>query len=311
METLISFVIPCYRSENTINKVVVEIINTVSAREGYDYEIIAVNDCSPDHVGSVLRKLAEENSRIKVINFAKNMGKHAAVLAGYAVAKGEYIVDLDDDCQSPVYELWKLLDPVANDECDYATAEYSKKKESAFKSFGSNVNLWMSRILLEKPKGLRFENFSVMKKFVCEEAVNYKNPFPYIEGLVLRITKNVITVPMEQRERGDDNTSGFTFKKSMKLLVNGLTAFSVKPLRFASVFGLIFAMIGFIWGAYTVIHKLVNPETLLGYSSLLAVLLLTSGMIMMMLGMIGEYIGRIYICINDSPQYVIKDTINL
>lgn len=311
MDTLISFVIPCYRSENTISKVVVEIINTVSAREGFDYEIIAVNDCSPDHVGSVLRKLAEENNRIKVINFAKNMGKHAAVLAGYAVAKGEYIVDLDDDCQSPVYELWKLLDPVANDECDYATAEYSKKKESAFKSFGSNVNLWMSRILLEKPKGLRFENFSVMKKFVCEEAVNYKNPFPYIEGLILRITKNVKTVPMEQRERGDDNASGFTFKKSMKLLVNGLTAFSVKPLRFASVFGLIFAMIGFIWGAYTVIHKLVNPETLLGYSSLLAVLLLTSGMIMMMLGMIGEYIGRIYICINDSPQYVIKDTINL
>jgi undecaprenyl-phosphate 4-deoxy-4-formamido-L-arabinose transferase len=311
MNTLISFVIPCYRSENTISKVVDEIINTVSTREGYDYEIIAVNDCSPDKVGSVLRKLAESNSRIKVINFAKNMGKHAAVLAGYAVTKGAYVVDLDDDCQSPVYELWKLLDPVANDECDYATAEYSTKKESAFKSFGSDVNLWMSRILLEKPKGLRFENFSVMKKFICDEVVNYKNPFPYIEGLVLRVTKNVKTVPMEQRERGDDNASGFTFKKSMKLLVNGLTAFSVKPLRFASIFGFLFAMFGFIWGTYTVINKLIDSDVLIGYSSLMAVLLLASGMIMMMLGMIGEYIGRIYICINDSPQYVIKNTINL
>lgn len=311
MSELISFVIPCYRSEKTIGKVIREIIETVEQRNEYDYEIIAVNDCSPDHVYDVLKAYAADNSKIKVINFAKNMGKHAAVLAGYAVAKGDYVVDLDDDFQSPVYELWKLLEPVKNDECDYATAKYYQKKQSLFKNIGSDINLHMSEIMLEKPKGLRFENFSVMKSFVCKEIVNYKNPYPYLEGLVLRITTRIMTVPMEERARGDDNASGFTLKKSVSLLLNGLTAFSVKPLRVASIIGFLFAICGFVWGVYAVIHKLVNPNVLVGYSSLVAILLFSSGLIMIMLGLIGEYIGRIYICINDSPQYVIKETINL
>ena len=310
-QELISFVIPCYRSEKTIEKVVDEIIQTVRQRKEYDYEIITVNDCSPDGVYEILKKLAAQNPKIKVINFAKNMGKHAAVLAGYAVVKGDYVVDLDDDFQCPVYDLWKLLDPVKNDECDYATAKYYQKRQSAFKNWGSNLNLHMSEIMLEKPKGLRFENFSVMKRFVCKEIINYKHPYPYLEGLVLRVTRRVITVPMEERNRGDDRGSGFTLAKSVALLVNGLTAFSVKPLRVASVLGFLFSACGFIWGVYAVIHKLINPNVPLGYSSIVAILLFSSGLIMLMLGLIGEYIGRIYICINDSPQYVIKETINL
>ncbi len=308
---LLSFVIPCYKSENTIEMVVDEIIHTVSGHPGYDYEIIAVNDCSPDNVYEKLAEIAAGNQKVKVLNLAKNMGKHAAVLAGYSVAQGRYIVNLDDDCQSPVYELWKLLELVENGECDYATARYYKKKHSAWKNIGSNVNLHMSEIMLGKPKGLRFENFSVMQKFVCEEMVRYKNPYPYLEGLVLRITHRVKTVPMEERERGDGHASGFTFRKSLALLVNGLTAFSVLPLRAASVIGAIFAASGFLWGIYTVIHKMFHPYVPAGYSSLVAILLFSNGLLMLMIGLIGEYIGRVYICINDSPQYVVKDTINL
>lgn len=228
--------------------VIDEIIATVSERAGYTYEIIAVNDCSPDQVYCKLAEIAAQNTRIKVINFAKNMGKHAAVLAGYAVAKGQYVFDLDDDYQCPVYELWRLLEPVENDECDYATAQYRQKKQSAFKNFGSNVNMIMSQIMLEKPKNLRFENFNVMKKFVCDEAIHYKNPYPYLEGLILRITARIKTVPMEQRNRGDIFPSGFTFRKSLALLANGLTAFSVKPLRFASIIGFCFSAAGFFLG---------------------------------------------------------------
>lgn len=311
MDVLLSFVIPCYRSEQTIGKVIDEIIETVSGHSGYDYEIIAVNDCSPDRVYDRLAEIAAGNEKIKVINFAKNMGKHAAVLAGYAASKGKFVVNLDDDFQCPVYELWKLLEPVENDECDYATAKYFEKKQSVWKNFGSDVNLYMSEIMLKKPKGLRFENFSVMQKFVCDEMIQYKNPYPYLEGLVLRITGRIKTVPMEQRQRGDDNASGFTFKKSLALLMNGLTAFSVVPLRIASVIGMFFAAAGFIWGIYTVISKVTHPYVPAGYSSLAAILLFSSGLVMLMLGLIGEYIGRIYICMNDSPQYVIKDTINL
>ncbi len=307
----ISFVIPCYRSENTIERVIDEIQTTMLQRADFPYEIICVNDCSPDHVDDKLAELARKDVRIKVIEFAKNAGKHAAVLAGHAVADGDYIVDLDDDFQCPAYEVWKLIDPLIADECDLATAMYTVKKEAGYKRMGSKINAWMTCIMLEKPKNLRFENFLAMKRFVSDEMIKYTNPFPYLEGLICRVTNRVKMVPMEERERGDNHTTGFTLRKSIALWMNGLTAFSVKPLRVASIIGFLFAAIGFIWGFVIVIRKIISPEILLGYSSLAAILLCSSGLIMLMLGIIGEYIGRIYICINLSPQYVIKKTINL
>ena len=139
---LLSFVIPCYRSEMTISKVVDEIVNTVSEKSQYDYEIIAVNDYSPDDVYSVLVNLASKNKRIKVINFAKNMGKHSAIMAGFSFVSGDYIVNIDDDYQCPVNNLWRLLEPVENDICDVATAHYSKKKETnKLKIYQKNINL--------------------------------------------------------------------------------------------------------------------------------------------------------------------------
>lgn len=309
---LISFVIPCYRSEKTIEPVIEEIIRVVSERKEYDYEIICVNDCSPDGVGEVIRRLTENNTRIKYIEFAKNKGKHAAILAGHAYVSGEFVVDMDDDCQSPVYELWRLIAPVENDECDVATANYFKKKESLFKRFGSWVNMLTSTIMLDKPKGMIIDNFSVMKRLISDEIIKYKNPYPYFEGLVFSITKRVNVVMMEQRERGDDNSTGFTFGKSLALWSNGLTAFSIKPLRIASVAGCLFALTGFLWGIVIVLQKLVfHSIEVMGYSSLAAIMLFSSGLMMLMLGMMGEYIGRIYISINALPQYTIKQTENI
>ncbi len=308
----ISFVIPCYRSEKTIREVIGEIIRVVSEKKEYDYEVICVNDCSPDQVGSVITQLAESNPKIKYIEFVKNKGKHAAILAGHAFVTGEFVVDMDDDCQSPVYELWRLLTPVENDECDVATANYFKKKESLFKRFGSWINMKTSTIMLDKPKGMIIDNFSVMKRLISDEIIKYKNPYPYFEGLVFSITKRVNVVMMEQRERGDDNRTGYTFVKSLALWSNGLTAFSVKPLRIASVAGLIFAIAGFLWGISIIIRKLVFDSILvMGYSSLAAIMLFSSGLMMLMLGMLGEYIGRIYISINSLPQYTIKNIKNV
>ncbi len=311
MSTLLSFVIPCYRSEHTIRSVIDEIIEVVSERPEYDYEIIAVNDCSPDNVYKVLSLIAAKNCRVKVIDFAKNMGKHSAILAGFAVAKGAYIVNLDDDFQCPVTELWRLLEPVENEGYDVSTAEYTDKKESRGKRIGSFINSWMSEKMLDKEKGLRFENFSIMKKYIADEITNYKNPYPYLEGLILRVTRNIKTVVMDERSRADDNTTGFTFRRSLSLFINGLTAFSVKPLRFAAVAGFLFAVIGFVYGIIIIVKKLIEPAVPMGYSSIMAVILFSTGLIMIILGLIGEYVGRIYMCINDSPQYVIKDTINL
>lgn len=311
MKKLLSFVIPCYRSESTIESVINEIVSTVSQRgHEYGYEIICVNDFSPDNVISVLKDLANGNPKIKVINLAKNMGKHSAVLAGYQYAEGDFIINIDDDGQCPVCEVWKLLDPIVRNEADWTTARYRKKKQSFIKNIGSSINFLMSSIMLNKPNSTRLENFNILSRFIVDEIIKYDKPYPYLEGLIYRVSARMAAVDMEERERGDDKNSGFTLKKSFSLWLNGFTAFSVKPLRISSILGAFCALIGFIFGLITVVNKIVHPAIPAGYSSLMSVLLFVGGMIMVMLGIVGEYVGRIYICLNNTPQYVIKETIN-
>lgn len=307
-ERKISFVIPCYRSESTIKDVIDEIIHEMDKQPEVDYEIITVNDRSPDNVFDKLREIAKGNQRVKVIDLAKNMGKHAAMMAGYSAVTGDVIVNLDDDGQCPLNHLWELLAPLEKG-YDISIAKYPKKMESAFKRFGSSVNTLMARIVIGKPKDLAMSNFSAMKRFVCEELVRYRNAYPYIDGLFLRTTSSIANVEMDERERLSGST-GYTFSKSLKLWVNGFTAFSVRPLRLATIAGFFTALFGFIFALFVVAQKILRPEVAAGYSSLMAVLLFIGGIIMLCLGLIGEYVGRIYISINNSPQYVIRDRIN-
>lgn len=305
----LSFVIPCYGSEKTIEFVVNEIVETVAQKPEYDYEIIAIHDCSPDNVLSVLKNLAEKNSKLKIIDFAKNFGKHAGVLAGFKYATGDYIIGLDDDGQCPVDHLWELLAPIINGENDYSMAGYSKVKQSVFKNIGSSLNSFMSQILLKKPKDLYFSNFYAMKSFIAKEMIKYNNPYPYLEGLTLRTTRSFAVVPMEERERFEGQ-GNFTLSKSIDLLMNGFTAFSVKPLRISTIMGVLCAFLGFLYGIIVVVRKLIDPSISMGYSSTMAAILFIGGAIMLMLGLIGEYIGRIYISINNSPQYVIREIVD-
>lgn len=307
---LVSYVIPCYRSEKTITGVVNEITNVMLHRPEHDYEIICVNDCSPDNVYKVLRQLALDNHRLKVINFARNFGKAAAVLAAYSKCVGDVIVSLDDDGQCPVDKTWELIDTL-DDEHDLAFADYPKKKENLFKRIGSTVNAVVMDFLIEQPDNITINNFSAMKRFVAEEMINYKNPFPSLHPLLVQTTHSIVMVPMEERERADDNASGFTFWKSFRLMINGFTNFSVKPLRLAAGMGIVFALIGFIYAMVIVVRKLVYPDILIGYSSMMAALFFIGGIIMLLLGAIGEYLGRIYICINNAPQYVIRNMLNM
>jgi len=305
----ISFIIPCYGSEKTVEEVINEITEKVKEKENYDYEIVAVNDQSPDNVWEVLKAIAIKNNKIKIINLAKNMNRPGALMAGMANSTGDYIVLMDDDGQCPMENLWDLLKPL-EDGHDVSIAKYPKYKQSIFKSFGTIVNRKMTEIVMEKPKGLNFTNFTAIKKYIVEEMLKYKNPYPYMTGLLLRTTSDIVNVEMEERERISGNTN-FTFKKMLKLWINGFTAFSVKPLRISTLIGFLTALIGFVYGILIIVHKIfVHTAVLPGYSSLMAALLFIGGIIMLMLGLIGEYIGRIYICINNSPQYVIKENYN-
>ena len=305
----ISFVIPCYKSENSIALVAKEIIDTMQTLGRDNFEIILISDHSPDNVFAVIEKLCIQNDKIKGIQFSKNFGQHGALMAGYRHVTGDYVVSLDDDCQCPVDEVNTLIQRL-EDGFDVVYAKYPIKQHSAFRNFGSKVNDFMIRVLLEKPKGLYMSSYFIARRFIIDEIVQYKNPYPYIMGLVLRVTKNITNVDVSHRER-EIGESGYTLKTLLKLWLNGFTAFSVKPLRIATCIGAICAMIGFVFGAFVIVQKILNPLTPAGYSSTMAALLFIGGMIMLMLGLIGEYIGRIYISINNAPQYVIRETINI
>ena len=310
LKMMISVAIPCYRSETTIAPVVNEVIETLAMRGEDDYEIVLVNDCSPDNVFDVIRDMASSNNNIKAIDLAHNMGQHAALMAAYSVCKGDIIVSMDDDGQSPVNALWELLDPILQGNADVSIADFGYKKESGFRNFGSWVNNKSLEMMLNKPDSLKLSSFFAMKKFVKDEITRYHGPYPYIGGLVLRSTQKIVNVPIPDRERLDGK-SGYTMKKLISLFFNGFTSFSIKPLRLATIVGMIIGTLSFISLIFILINKLLNPDTVLGWSSIISVILFIGGLIMIMLGIIGEYIGRIYICLNNSPQYVIRETLNI
>ena len=168
----------------------------------------------------------------------------------------------------------------------------------------------MASWLLGKPRALKVTSFFVARRFVIAEMLKYSEPFPYVIGLVLRVTRNIGNVLVDHRERAE-GVSGYTMVKLVGLWMNGFTAFSVKPLRVASYAGMLSSAIGFGFGVWAVVNKLfINPAAPLGYSSLMAAVLFIGGMLMLILGLIGEYVGRIYICISQSPQYVVREELS-
>lgn len=309
----ISFVIPCYRSQKTVGKVVEEIDNKMQCMQDYSYEVILVNDCSPDDTRGTVWALCSErasgNGTRKGISFAKNFGQHSALMAGLRASDGDYVICLDDDGQTPADEADKLIAKL-EEGYDAVYAKYEHKQHSAFRNLGSKVNELMTRVMLGKPKELYISSYFAVRRFVVEDMIRYQNSYPYVIGLVLRSTKSITNVVVSHREREEGN-SGYTLKKLFGLWFNGFTAFSVKPLRIATAIGGFSAAMGFLYGIYTIIKRFVNPDVPMGFSSTMAAIVFFGGMIMLMLGLIGEYIGRIYISLNNSPQYVVRETINM
>lgn len=308
MGQLVSFVIPCYRSSQTVGGVVREIRETMGTLSQYRYEIVLVNDASPDDTFETIRALCRENKDICGVNLARNFGQHAALMAGFSHARGDIVVCLDDDGQTPAAEAGKLLAGIEAGS-DVVYAKYAKKQHSLFRNFGSKVNELMMRVMLGKPKNLYLSSYFAAKRFVMEEMLRYENPYPYVIGLVLRTTKKITNVEVTHRER-ESGTSGYTMGKLLALWFNGFTAFSVKPLRIATVIGVLSACGGFLYGIYTIVKKFINPAVPVGFSALMAMIVFFCGLILLMLGIIGEYIGRIYISMNNSPQYVIRECVD-
>lgn len=306
----ISFVIPCYYSEKTVADVIKRIIKTVMADGNYDYEIICVNDGSTDGTYAILRKLSKKNCRIKVIDLARNFGQHAALMAAFNYVTGDFVICLDDDGQNPPEEMFSIIDKL-EEGYDLVSAKYEKeKKRSLLRRIGSKVSFAMSHYLINMPKDIELNSYYGMKRFVVNEIIKYKNSYPFVHGLALRVTRNIANVSMRHDAR-TVGTSNYTFKSLLKLWLNGFTAFSEKPLRLAAVTGIICSMLGIVSAIVIIIQRLTGHIQSIGYASMMAALLLFSGIIMMFLGLLGEYIGRMYICINNAPQYAIRETQNI
>lgn len=303
----LSFVIPCYNSTHTIGSVVQEIkevMQTVLVR--YDYEIVLVNDGSPDGTtyGAIMDIVKSEDN-IKGINLARNFGQPSAVMAALNHTTGDYVVCGDDDGQTPFNELPKLMEKI-EEGYDLVEAKYAvREKRSLFRRLGTLANEGMATWLIAKPKGLELTTYWVTRRFVVDQMIAYPNSYPYLGGLMLRATQTACNVNVTHRERLSGK-SGYNLKKMIELWLNGFTSFSVKPLRIMSVIGIIVAILGFFYGLFVIISKLVDPSINAGYSSIMAIMLFMFGVLFFFMGIIGEYVGRIYISLNKAPQFVVR-----
>ena len=304
-----SIVIPCYSSSKTIRKVVELTKKEMKILNKDNFEFILVNDCSPDNgeTQKVLRAMSREDDRVVFINLAKNAGQHNAIMAGLNYAKGDAIIAMDDDMQTHPSQLKKMFAEFEKG-YDIVYGFYSEKKHSFFRNIGSYINYLTVRVLIGKPKELKTSSFWIIRKFVRDNVIQYKGEHTYLQGLFLRTSRNISCIPVEhfQREVGKSN---YTLKKLIGLWSN-ILGFSIIPLRMASFLGYILSVGGIVGAIAVFIMKIVNPKTVIGWPSIMLTICFFSGIILLFLGLIGEYIGRMYMGMNQQPQYVIKEICN-
>ena len=302
---LYSVIIPCYKSARTIRKVVNLTRDEMNKYGRKELEFILVNDCSPDDNETINTLIAmnKEFNDVIVLDLAKNSGQHNAVMAGLNYAKGEYIIARDDDMQTHPSQIDSLLREIDKG-YDIVYGYYPKKKHNLFRNFGSYVNYLTVRFLIGKPKELKTSSFWVIRKYIKDSVIQYKGKYVYLQGLFLRTTRNISSIPIKHFER-EVGKSNYTLKKLVGLWLN-ILGFSIVPLRVATIIGYLFSIVGIIGALVIIISKCVHPSMAVGWPSIMVAICFFSGVHLSFLGLIGEYIGRMYMGINKEPQYVIK-----
>ncbi len=300
---LISVVIPCYYSEKMIRKVVT-LTREELVSNGYPYEFILVNDGSTDGTFDEIRKLSEEDHQVVGIDCSKNLGQHSATMAGLHHVHGDLVMLMDDDMQTHPSQCMKLINAIEETGDDVVFGQWAKMRESWWRLLGSKFTTWSMQVMTKRPKEVEACNFLVMRRAISDELMRYTGPYIYIQGLLFRATSKMSNVSIKHFER-ESGTSGYTLKTLIKLWSTILN-FSMMPLRAASIVGTVLGLVGLVSGIVVVVSKLVYPDFALGWPSLMAVVLFCSGIILLSLGIIGEYLGRVFMTLNNSPQYVIR-----
>lgn len=299
----ISVVVPVYKSEKCIPELTKQISD---ALKDFNWELILVNDCSPDNSWAEIKKVAAENNNIAGINLRKNGGQDLAILAGLNHAKGKWIVIMDDDLQHSPYDIPKLY-AQAQKGFDVVYADFKQKKQKLWKNLGSWLNGKVSEITLGKPKGIYLSPFKIISGAVVKEMCKLNNLFPYIDGLIFQVTKDITQINIEHHKR-EYGKSNFTLVKSMQVFFRMMFGFSTFPLNFATYIGFFSSTMGFALAIYFLVKFLLGLEPLTGWTSLIMVILILGGLILLALGIIGKYVGQMYLTINNSPKYIVKET---
>jgi undecaprenyl-phosphate 4-deoxy-4-formamido-L-arabinose transferase len=302
----LSFVIPLYNSAATIGSLVKD-IERLSIAGGH--EIVLVNDGSADQTSAVCRDLVRD-ARVPIIyvEHSRNFGEHNAVLTGWRHATGTYVVNLDDDGQNPPAEAARLWEHAVKEQLDVVFGHYEVKQHSLFRNFGSWFTNRMTDWALDKPQGFYLSSFRCVSGFITRQVAEYTGPYPYLDGLLLQVTQRIgsITVRHDKRTAGQ---SGYTFRRLLRLWLSAWLNFSLLPLRAATLLGLITAVAGLVGFAFVVLLWFENRGPAYGWGLVTSAVLLFSGAQLVMLGLIGEYLGRMFLTVNQRPQAVVRDVV--
>jgi len=302
----VSLVIPVYNGSRTVGGLVEHIAKVFGSTS---FEIVLVNDGSADDSEQVCAQLAQRFPQmVTFVHLSRNFGEHNAVLAGFSQTRGRYVAVLDDDGQNPPEEVIRMLDELKRKKLDVVYGHYIEKKHSWFRNLGSRFNDRIATLMLHKPKDLYLSSFKVMNHFVVGEIVKYRGPYPYADGLIYRVTRKIGQIPVEHRT-SLSGPSRYTFRKLVRLWLNMFLNFSIKPLRISVYVGLLAACFSVVLLVGILIDKLwITPELTVGIPTVLGSIVFFSGIQLMILGLIGEYLGRLYLDQTGTPQYVVRYT---
>jgi len=300
----LSFVIPVYNGHETIGSLV-ERITTLF--QGQRIEIVLVNDGSEDQSESVCAALVERfRGIVALVQLSRNFGEHNAVLSGLCNSTGQYVAVLDDDGQNPPEEISRMLAELKRTDSDVVYGHYITKQHSPFRNLGSRFNNWIATMMLGKPNDLYLSSFKVMNRFLVDEVTKYTGPFPYIDGLIYRSTRRINQIPVEHRSN-PHGPSRYNLHSLVRLGLNVLLNFSIKPLRLAVYAGFLTSGLSALAMVLILIDKIwITPNVTVGVPTVLGAIVFLSGIQLLVLGLVGEYLGRLYLDQTGTPQYIVR-----
>jgi undecaprenyl-phosphate 4-deoxy-4-formamido-L-arabinose transferase len=301
----LSIVVPVYRGAATVGLLVAALSEL---RPEGGIEIVLVNDGSPDNSAEVCRALAATATvPLVYVEHARNFGEHNAVMTGLRRARGRFVITMDDDLQNPPEEVLKLYDHARLGQWDVVYTRYAEKKHEGWRNLGSRFANWVADQLMDKPKGLYLSSFRCMSALVVREVTKYTGPYPYIDGLIMQVTQRIDSIVVMHLARAEGR-SNYTLRRLVRLWLNLATNFSLLPLRLAMFVGAGMGILGMCGAVFTMIEAM-TKDTPSGWASVMTVTLLVAGVQFLILGVMGEYLGRAFLSANGKPQGVVRDVV--